>query len=154
MSGGRPPAGGLRGGLRRFPGFDDAGIFVEIPLVNQIAARQSLARGRLSGCDSITSGSWSTGANSGGVRRAAFFFCQLEAVETLIWLTETPAPSGGHHNPSDGGDFDRQCCKMATGTGKTVVMAMVIAWHISTRWRTAGRAFLEERARHCARADG
>ncbi|MFS8836576.1 DEAD/DEAH box helicase family protein [Synechococcus sp. WC101] len=32
--------------------------------------------------------------------------------------------------PGDGGDFDRRCCKMATGTGKTIVMAMVIAWHI------------------------
>lgn len=30
----------------------------------------------------------------------------------------------------DGGEFLRQCCKMATGTGKTLVMAMVIAWHI------------------------
>lgn len=31
---------------------------------------------------------------------------------------------------SDGGDFRRLCAKMATGTGKTVVMAMVIAWHV------------------------
>ena len=32
--------------------------------------------------------------------------------------------------PGDGGDFTRRCCKMATGSGKTIVMAMVIAWHI------------------------
>jgi type III restriction enzyme len=32
--------------------------------------------------------------------------------------------------PGDGGAFMRQCCKMATGSGKTIVMAMVIAWHI------------------------
>jgi type III restriction enzyme len=32
--------------------------------------------------------------------------------------------------PGDGGLFRRQCAKMATGTGKTIVMAMVIAWHV------------------------
>ena len=32
--------------------------------------------------------------------------------------------------PSDGGGFRRLCSKMATGSGKTVVMAMVIAWQI------------------------
>ncbi len=31
--------------------------------------------------------------------------------------------------PSDGGAFTRLCAKMATGSGKTVVMAIVIAWH-------------------------
>lgn len=60
-----------------------------------------------------------------------FFFCQLEAVETLIWLTEAaPAERTGIEIPGDGGDFERQCCKMATGTGKTIVMAMVIAWQV------------------------
>ena len=60
-----------------------------------------------------------------------FFFCQLEAVETLIWLTEAPAAERvGIEVSGDGGDFVRQCCKMATGTGKTVVMAMTIAWQI------------------------
>src|SRR5437870_2171025 len=32
--------------------------------------------------------------------------------------------------PSDGGEFTRLCAKMATGSGKTIVMAMVIAWQI------------------------
>ena len=32
--------------------------------------------------------------------------------------------------PSDGGEFQRLCAKMATGSGKTVVMAMVIAWQV------------------------
>ena len=60
-----------------------------------------------------------------------FFFCQLEAVETLIWLSEAPAAEKvGIDVPSDGGEFTRLCAKMATGTGKTVVMAMVIAWNI------------------------
>ena len=60
-----------------------------------------------------------------------FFFCQLEAAETLIWLAEAPAAEKtGLDVTSDGGPFTRLCAKMATGSGKTVVMAMVIAWHV------------------------
>jgi type III restriction enzyme len=60
-----------------------------------------------------------------------FFFCQLEAIETLIWLTEAPdAEKLGIEIPSDTGPFQRLCCKMATGSGKTVVMAMLIAWQV------------------------
>ena len=63
-----------------------------------------------------------------------FFFCQLEAVETLIWLTEAPpGERQGIEVPGDGGPFTRLCAKMATGSGKTLVMAMVIAWHILNR---------------------
>ena len=59
------------------------------------------------------------------------FFCQLEAIKTLIWLTESPdAEKQGINIPSDGGPFERLCCKMATGSGKTVVMAMAIAWQV------------------------
>ena len=70
-------------------------------------------------------------ADPEGFEDRRFFFCQLEAVETLIWLAEAPASrKQGINIPSDGGDFHRLCAKMATGTGKTIVMAMVIAWHI------------------------
>ncbi|MGD1086995.1 MAG: DEAD/DEAH box helicase family protein, partial [Verrucomicrobiota bacterium] len=63
--------------------------------------------------------------------RQRLFFCQLEAMETLIWLTEAPASERvGIAIPSDGGAFQRLCCKMATGSGKTVVMAMLIAWQV------------------------
>ena len=56
---------------------------------------------------------------------------QLEAIETLIWLTEAPASEKvGIDIPSDGGSFSRLCSKMATGSGKTVVMAMLIAWKV------------------------
>jgi type III restriction enzyme len=59
------------------------------------------------------------------------FFCQLEAMETIIWQTEAPESSkAGIEIPGDGGSFRRLCCKMATGTGKTVVMAMLVAWQI------------------------
>jgi len=66
------------------------------------------------------------------------FFCQLEAVETVIWLTEV-APRAGQvgrdfttHLESANRDanphLSRMALKMATGSGKTTVMAMLIAW--------------------------
>lgn len=112
--------------------FDDPGIFVEIPLVNRIRPRVAAWRAAgYPGVSSITKrllDHWRD-PETFGTRR--FFFCQLEAMETLIWLTEGPASERvGIENPGDGGDFVRQCCKMATGSGKTIVMAMAIAWHI------------------------
>lgn len=70
-------------------------------------------------------------------RERKLFFCQREAAETLIWLSEIHKP--GQHGitiPRDEADQDgqtaliRQCVKMATGSGKTVVMAMIIAWSV------------------------
>ncbi|MGC8842016.1 MAG: BPTD_3080 family restriction endonuclease [Candidatus Sumerlaeaceae bacterium] len=110
--------------------FDDPGLFIEIPLVNQIRPRVKAWREKgYPGVTSTTKRLLQYWADPERDRR--FFFCQLEAVETLIWLAEThPAERAGIEIPSDGGDFVRQCCKMATGTGKTIVMAMVIAWQI------------------------
>jgi type III restriction enzyme len=55
----------------------------------------------------------------------------MEAIETLIWLTEAPDDQKvGIEIPTDGGPFQRLCSKMATGSGKTVVMAMLIAWQV------------------------
>ena len=59
------------------------------------------------------------------------YFCQLEAVQTLIWHVEAaPEFRQGVNVPGDGGPFERLCCKMATGTGKTTVMAMAVAWQV------------------------
>jgi type III restriction enzyme len=112
--------------------FDDPGIFVEIPLVNQIRPRVKAWReAGYPGVTSITKRLLEHWRNPVEFDSRRFFFCQLEAVETLIWLTESPAAERvGIEIPGDGGDFIRQCCKMATGTGKTIVMAMVIAWHL------------------------
>src|SRR2546425_10739605 len=66
------------------------------------------------------------------------FFCQVEAVETVIWLTEV-APQGGkagktllEHLENANNDANpellRLALKLATGAGKTTVMAMLIAW--------------------------
>ena len=66
------------------------------------------------------------------------FFCQVEAAETAIWLTEV-APRAGQaakrfidhlesaNNEANPG-LPRLALKLATGTGKTTVMAMLIAW--------------------------
>jgi type III restriction enzyme len=112
--------------------FDDPGIFVEIPLVNQIRPRVKAWREEgYPGVSSITKRLLEHWSDPEEFESRRFFFCQLEAVETLIWLTEgPPAERVGIDIPGDGGDFLRLCCKMATGSGKTIVMAMVIAWHI------------------------
>ena len=65
------------------------------------------------------------------------FFCQIEAVETAIWLTEV-APNDREgkrfleHLANANNDanplLSRLALKLATGAGKTTVMAMIIAW--------------------------
>jgi len=112
--------------------FDDPGIFVEIPLVNQIRPRVKAWRDAgYPGVSGITKRLLEHWTNPEEFETRRFFFCQLEAVETVIWLAEAPAADKvGIEIPSDGGAFARLCSKMATGSGKTIVMAMVIAWHI------------------------
>lgn len=75
------------------------------------------------------------------------FFCQLEAVETAIWLMEV-APNIkegrrflGHlenaNNDANPG-LMRLALKLATGAGKTTVMAMLIAWQTINAVRRPG----------------
>jgi type III restriction enzyme len=64
-------------------------------------------------------------------REYPFYFCQLEAIETLIWWVEGAAEfKQGIAIPGDGGTWERLCNKMATGAGKTTVMAMIITWQV------------------------
>jgi type III restriction enzyme len=59
------------------------------------------------------------------------FFCQREAAETIIWLTEAPeSDRAGLREIAAPDPFVRYCCKMATGAGKTTVMAMLAAWSV------------------------
>lgn len=69
-------------------------------------------------------------------RERRLFFCQREALETAIYITEV-APSYNdawienflrEENAGFNGGLPRLAMKMATGSGKTVVMAMLIAW--------------------------
>ena len=66
------------------------------------------------------------------------FFCQVEAVETAIWLTEVAPKLGqtgkrildrlANANVEANPELSRLALKLATGAGKTTVMAMIIAW--------------------------
>ncbi len=65
------------------------------------------------------------------------FFCQVEAAETAIWLTEVaPNTTAGKRilgllsaaNKDANPELMRLALKLATGAGKTTVMAMLIAW--------------------------
>ncbi|PQV45145.1 BPTD_3080 family restriction endonuclease [Paraburkholderia sp. BL21I4N1] len=80
------------------------------------------------------------------------FFCQVEAVETAIWLTEV-APQLGktgktfidhleRANQDANPSLARLALKLATGAGKTTVMAMLIAWQtINAVRRPTSRRF-------------
>ena len=76
------------------------------------------------------------------------FFCQIEAVETAIWLTEVAPKMGAtgkkfrDHlagaNAMSNPDLFRIALKLATGAGKTTVMAMLIAWQTINAVRHPG----------------
>jgi len=112
--------------------FDDPGIFVELPLVNQIRERVDKWReDGYPGATGITKRLLEHWHDPNVREGKRFFFCQLEAAETLIWWTESPpASKQGIDITSDGGLFRRLCSKMATGSGKTMVMGMIIAWQV------------------------
>ena len=85
-------------------------------------------------------------------RPRRLFFCQVEAVETVVYLAEILRSNRRprfkpqfqasdmpllYDRPGDENlePLVRTCCKMATGSGKTVVMAMLIAWAFANRGR-------------------
>ncbi|HXH12568.1 MAG TPA: DEAD/DEAH box helicase family protein [Alphaproteobacteria bacterium] len=146
----------------------------DLPLVN--ALRDDVRRWRQAnyeGATPVTKQLLAYWARSDRPRR--LFFCQREAVETIIYLTELLAsrrePRWTPKLRED--DYQRLCkgekpalmpelrlevfprlvdmpnepwlppltrygCKMATGSGKTVVMAMLIAWAFCNRGRVPG----------------
>ena len=88
------------------------------------------------------------------------FYAQVEAIETLIWLREvatrqTPARRGieaASRERNDG--IVRLCSKMATGTGKTAVMGMVIAWQTLNSARSLRRRNVQHTDRFAVFAPG
>jgi type III restriction enzyme len=76
------------------------------------------------------------------------FFCQVEAVETAIWLTEVAPQIGktgkrflenlADANNAANPELIRLALKLATGAGKTTVMAMIIAWQTINAVRQQG----------------
>jgi type III restriction enzyme len=104
-------------------------------IVNEI--RQSVARWRLQGYPHATSLTRELLAYwRAEDRQRRLFFCQIEAAETAIYLTEAAEKSGDTkalnviraENARLNDGLPRLAFKMATGSGKTVVMAMLIAW--------------------------
>src|SRR5580704_4778550 len=96
---------------------------------------QALAGRRISGVTQVTRKLLQHWTNPD--RENKLFFCQIEALETLVYLTEAARKVGDNWienwlrdaNDSSNPGLNRVAMKMATGTGKTVVMAMLIAWH-------------------------
>ncbi len=127
---GRRPAGYVMA-TPNSKAFDDPGIFVEIDTVNQIRPRVKAWReAGYPGVTGITKRLLDHWIDPEERKDRRFFFCQLEAIETLIWLTEAPAADKvGIDIKGDGGEIERWCSKMATGSGKTIIMAMIIAWN-------------------------
>ncbi|MDE2862808.1 MAG: DEAD/DEAH box helicase family protein [Chloroflexota bacterium] len=83
---------------------------------------------------------------SQGRTRHRLFFAQREAIETIVFLTESRsgralarkvAEASRPHND----EIVRWAVKMATGTGKTVVMAMIIAWQALNARRSRGERY-------------
>ena len=108
----------------------------ENELVNQIRARVKLWReGGYIGVTPTTSRLLAYWTDPD--REKKLFFCQIEALETAIYLTEVAHKYGDEwianklreKNDLSNPGLPRIAFKMATGTGKTVVMAMLIAWH-------------------------
>ena len=74
--------------------------------------------------------------NDRDARQYQFFFCQQDAIETLIWLA-AEAPDAqikwGLIYPVMVGHFAVSVTKLCTGGGKTTVMAMLIAWQVCNK---------------------
>jgi type III restriction enzyme len=143
----------------------------DLPLVN--ALREDVRNWRkagYAGATNVTRDLLRHWARTDRARR--LFFCQIEAVETIVYLQEIrfPGKVGIRGNPKLGKEdlsrllagqrpsfsnpgqeffprlidpaqdaslaaLRRIACKMATGSGKTVVMSMVVAWAFCNRWQ-------------------
>jgi type III restriction enzyme len=139
----RPPSRGGEAETR-----EGAGTVIELRLVNRIRERvKAWSAESYPGVTRTTADllAWWRRAE----RRFPLFFAQLEAVDTLIFLTEARADfRQGLEIPWDEPSADKQAdgitafrryaCKMATGTGKTTVMAMLAAWSILNKVNDRG----------------
>jgi type III restriction enzyme len=149
---GRRPSGYWYRDPRR--GVQDAGgsrgVWREMPLVTMIRARMDewRAAGR-PGITRTTTELLEWWERDG--RYPRLFFAQREAAETIIFLTEARQDFlQGITVPADepSGDrkaagylaFRRLCAKMATGSGKSTVAAMLAAWSILNKMADRGDA--------------
>lgn len=102
--------------------------------INQIRERVANWRGGYAGVTSTTRRLLEYWQDE--EREKKLFFCQIEALETAVYITEAASKLGDHfitnelrnRNSEANPLLYRMAYKMATGSGKTVVMAMIIAW--------------------------
>lgn len=148
----RIPEGAARGRARQprqgeIFDSDSPGEWQELVAVSQIRLRLQHWRERgYQGATRITQellALWNDSEN----RQEALFFAQREAVESVIFMVEGPRdllqglpemiqldkPSPALTLEKGYRAFLRYALKMATGTGKTTVMAMLAAWSILNR---------------------
>jgi type III restriction enzyme len=127
------------------PGQAARGDWVELELVNLI--RERLATWReteYAGASRTTLDLIRHWRRDG--RERPLFFAQIEAAETVIFLTEARADllQGVDVPLEDVPEgiqaFTRYGCKMATGSGKTTVMGMLCAWSILNKIASRGDA--------------
>lgn len=117
----------------------DSGVFVPLPVVNQIRRRvddwREAGHPGITGITKALLEHWrgKEQRRDNKQREFPFFFCQIEAIETLIWFIETSDSEKAGIEIAKDGELRRLCSKLATGTGKTVVMAMLIAWQVINR---------------------
>jgi type III restriction enzyme len=150
---GRRPAGYFYRDPRAPTGRDEheaRGVWQELTQVNLI--RERLGEWRRHGWPGVTRTTlelleyWRRDG-----RHQRLFFAQLEAAETIIFLTEArldlvqgidvPLDEPSEDRRAEGYSAFRRCaCKMATGTGKTTVMGMLAAWSILNKVNDRGDA--------------
>ena len=135
----------------RSPGRDQndrGGLLIELKLVNAI--RERLRRWREEGWPGASRTTiellqyWTREG-----RQQRLFFAQLEAIETIIFLSEAradflqgiavPRDEPSEQARAEGyAGFLRYACKMATGAGKTTVMGLLAAWSILNKAASQG----------------
>ncbi len=106
-------------------------------LINEIRYRVELWRARgYPGVTPISRKLLEHWAGTADQREDRMLFCQREAAETAIYLAEVAGRKGepdirprlDDANRIHNAGLHRVALKMATGSGKTIVMAMLIAW--------------------------
>jgi type III restriction enzyme len=131
-------------------GAEDVGTVIELKTVNRIRERVKAWRSEgMPGVSRTTLELLNYWRRDG--REFRLFFAQLEAVETIIFLKEAradflqgidvPTDEPGPESKERGATaFKRYACKMATGSGKTMVMGMLAAWSILNKVNDRGNA--------------
>jgi type III restriction enzyme len=110
---------------------DEIGTRIPLTLANEIRQRaRSWREAGFPGVTGVTGELLAYWNRDGRERR--LFFCQREAIETVIFLVEARGDfrQGLQILLDEPGQFVRYACKMATGAGKTAVMAGLAAWSI------------------------